>query len=135
MNQLQLVSRIVSKQQGPTSLLALANIPHGMVRPTIQQATLLMALMHAVANKIHYHETMSTQERIACAFMGIVEHFCNNRHIKRSYNYMDASTAYYDSQVLTGARYPDLHPQNQAKNYSPTIEKLVTGVLPRSGSC
>ena len=116
MTQCQLVSKMVSKHKGPTSLLALANLPNNADKPSIQQATLLMGLVHAVINKAHYHETMTTQERIACATNGVVEHYCNNRHLKRAFHYVDGRTTYYDPKLLTAIRYPDLHPQNQAKN-------------------
>ena len=129
MSQHQLVSRMVSKIQGPTSLLALTNLPYDAGRPTIQQAILLMALVRAVVNQDHYYNTLKTQERIACATKGRVEHYCIDRHAEKAYHYVDSSTTYYDPHMLNAIRYPDLHPQVQAKNFSPSVEKVVTGPL------
>ena len=69
MNQLQLVSRMVSKNKGPTSTMTLTNFPQGTELPSIEQAVLLMAMTHAVYNLAYYYQTMSRAEKIACAMV------------------------------------------------------------------
>ena len=129
MNQLQFVSRMVSKEKGPTATLALTNFPHGTELPSIEQAIFLVSMQHMVYNLAHYYQTMTRAERIACATQGIVEHYCNNRHITKAYYYVDNTSSSYDERLGNAIRYADLHPQAQGHNFIPVVEKVVRGPM------